>query len=103
MALLKLGRYEQANADASVALSLDPTYTKAYLRRATARRELGDLEGALRDCEKALELEPKNKQAKDELEKTKLKEAKSKEAPKVSSIPTEVKAKDVGGSFGENI
>ena len=37
MALLKLGRHEQANADASVALSLDPTYTKAYLRRATAR------------------------------------------------------------------
>ena len=37
MALLKLGRYDSANADASVALSLDPTYTKAYLRRATAR------------------------------------------------------------------
>ena len=69
MALLKLGRYEQANADTSVALSLDPTYTKAYLRRATARRELGDLEGALRDCEKALELEPKNKQGRYSIDK----------------------------------
>ena len=42
-------------------------------------------------------------QAKDELEKTKLKEAKSKEAPKASKDPTEAKAKDGGGSFGENI
>ena len=44
-------------------------------------------------------------QAKDELEKTRLKEAKSKEAPKASKDlqSTEAKVKDGGGSFGENI
>ena len=68
MALLKLGRHESANADATVALSIDPTYTKAYLRRATARRELGDLEGAARDFEKVLELEPKNKQGRNSID-----------------------------------
>merc|ERR1719291_473438 len=94
MALLKLGLYEAANVDASVALTLDPTYTKAYLRRAIARRELADLEGALRDCEKALQLEPKNKQAKEELEKTKLKQAESEgndpEEPEAGANDTQV-------------
>ena len=75
MALLKLGRHEPANADATVALSIDPTYAKAYMRRATARRGMRDFEGAARDFEKVLELEPRNKQAKDELEKTRTMQA----------------------------
>ena len=101
MALLKLDRHESANADATVALSIDPTYTKAYLRRATARRELGDFEGALEDFEKVLELEPRNKQAKDEIERTRLREAKAKQEKEAP--PVRVKEKDDGGSFGENI
>lgn len=40
MAHLKLAAYAAAEADCSLALELDPTYTKAYHRRGTARRHL---------------------------------------------------------------
>ena len=99
MALLKLGRHESANADATVALSIDPTYAKAYMRRATARRAMRDFEGAARDFEKVLELEPRSKQARDELEKTRSMQAKAREAPPPT---TQVKG-NVAGSFDENI
>lgn len=47
MALLKLRRYAEAEADCSAAIALDGGYTKAYLRRASARMELGRLADAV--------------------------------------------------------
>ncbi|EFN56187.1 hypothetical protein CHLNCDRAFT_22514, partial [Chlorella variabilis] len=60
MARLKLGQHEEAEADCGEALRLDPLYVKAYQRRATARRQLGDLLGAVQDHESVLRLEPSN-------------------------------------------
>ena len=51
--------------------SLDPTYVKAYHRRANARAQLKRFSEAVQDFDKVLELEPKNKTAKAELEKLK--------------------------------
>lgn len=41
MAMLKLGRHAEAEADCSEALRMDPKYAKAWLRRGAARRALG--------------------------------------------------------------
>ena len=54
---LKVGDYASASADASRALALDATYTKAYARRAVAREALDDVEGALDDFQRVLERE----------------------------------------------
>ena len=54
--------------DCTVALSLDPLYTKAYLRRGTARMGLHKYTAAKEDYERVLSLEPQNKKAKSDLE-----------------------------------
>ncbi|XP_071960806.1 RNA polymerase II-associated protein 3-like [Antedon mediterranea] len=69
MALLKLKRFEEAESDCSLALSLDCTYVKAVCRRASARLGLGKLSEAKQDFEQVLLLEPSNKLAKTELKK----------------------------------
>ena len=49
--------------------SIDPTYVKAYQRRATARSNLKRYEDAAKDYNMVLDLEPNNKVAKIELDK----------------------------------
>ena len=41
-------RYIETEVDCTLALSLDPTYTKAYLRRGTARLALNKVESAVK-------------------------------------------------------
>ncbi|KAK3741902.1 hypothetical protein QZH41_016263, partial [Actinostola sp. cb2023] len=60
-------RYGAAEKDCTTALSLDSTYTKAYLRRGTARFHLNKLKESLADYEEALRIEPGNKQAHQEI------------------------------------
>lgn len=67
MCLLKLKRYGAAEADCSQALTLDASYTKAYLRRGAARFQLGRVKEAEADYKDVLRLEPSNKQAQEEL------------------------------------
>ncbi|TRY82707.1 hypothetical protein DNTS_018769 [Danionella cerebrum] len=69
MAFLKLHRFSEAEQDCCVALTLDPSYTKAFARRATARAALGNTEDARDDFMQVLKLEPGNKQALNELQK----------------------------------
>ncbi|KAK7493584.1 hypothetical protein BaRGS_00015096 [Batillaria attramentaria] len=66
---LTLNRYAAAEADCVTAITLDPLYVKAYLRRAAARVGLQRLPQALEDYRRVLQLEPTNKQAKTELER----------------------------------
>ena len=63
MAKLKLNDYSGAEQDCTLALELDSSYVKAWLRRGAARRDQGSLEGAIEDFEAALRLEPGNKAA----------------------------------------
>lgn len=55
-----------------MALKLNPRYTKAYFRRAYARKATGDLWGARYDIKQLLKLEPNNTQAKQDLEELNL-------------------------------
>ncbi|MCO5547523.1 hypothetical protein L7F22_000973 [Adiantum nelumboides] len=66
MAYLKIRRFEEAEEDCTEALALDDRYVKAYSRRATARKELGNILGAVADSEFALRLEPDNKELKEQ-------------------------------------
>ena len=69
MALLKKGQNKDAEVDCTLAISLDPTYVKAYQRRATARSSMKRFEEAIGDYRKVLGLEPSNKQAQIEIGK----------------------------------
>merc|ERR1719354_519412 len=66
MAFLKENKFGAAEQDCSLSLSLDHTYIKALQRRMTARIGLKKYHEALMDCEKILQIEPANKQAREE-------------------------------------
>ena len=55
---MQQGNQEGAEANASKAISADPLYVKGYHRRALARRDLGNITGALQDLKKVLSLAP---------------------------------------------
>jgi tetratricopeptide (TPR) repeat protein len=57
---LKLEQWAEAAQDCSAALDLQPQYAKALLRRSTAYEKLDDLERALADAQKVLELDASN-------------------------------------------
>lgn len=52
-----------------MSIALDPSYSKAYHRRGTARLNLGKLDEARRDFEELLRIEPNSKLAQIELNK----------------------------------
>jgi tetratricopeptide (TPR) repeat protein len=62
-----LDAWEAALKDTNVALALDPTYTKAQHRRATALNALGQKAAALADLEAVAVSLPNNTQVNDEL------------------------------------
>jgi len=66
MALLKKGQFAAAEIDCSLALSIDPTYVKAFQRRASARTGLKRFGEAVTDYDEVLRLEPGNKAAQTE-------------------------------------
>lgn len=55
---LAMGRLEEALADLSKVIELDPNYADYYFDRADVRRRLGDLAGAVADCDTAISLSP---------------------------------------------
>lgn len=64
MAYLKIKRFREAEDDCTEALNLDDRYIKAYSRRSTARKELGNLKQSVEDAQFALRLEPNNQEVK---------------------------------------
>lgn len=57
-AYLALGRLDEALADLTKVIELDPNYADYYFDRADVRRRLGDLAGAVADCDTAISLSP---------------------------------------------
>jgi tetratricopeptide (TPR) repeat protein len=57
---LKAGAHEEAIADFSDAIALDPAMAEAWHQRAVARYEQGDTLGAIRDIEETLKREPRH-------------------------------------------
>ncbi|XP_074126780.1 RNA polymerase II-associated protein 3 isoform X1 [Sminthopsis crassicaudata] len=68
-AFFRMKKFAVAESDCNLAIALNRNYTKAYVRRGAARFALQKLEDAKEDYEKALELEPNNFEAKNELKK----------------------------------
>ena len=57
---LHLGRDSEAESDCSMAILLNPRYSKAYLRRMTARERMDSTADALEDARSALFIDPAN-------------------------------------------
>lgn len=53
------GMHEEAQEEYSIAIDLDPTNLSAYVNRAEISLQHGDIEKALKDLKKAIELDPK--------------------------------------------
>mmetsp|Transcript_12063 Transcript_12063/g.21524 ORF Transcript_12063/g.21524 Transcript_12063/m.21524 type:complete len:526 (-) Transcript_12063:202-1779(-) len=70
MAHLKLKDFLNADADCCDALAIDENHVKSLLRRATARNALGRHHAAFLDLNRARELEPSNKQALSQMNRT---------------------------------
>lgn len=62
-ALLNLERWPAAEADAAAVLELEPENVKALLRLATASERQGQADRARQTLERALQLQPANKEA----------------------------------------
>lgn len=101
MAFIKNREFGKAEDDCTLALKVDPSHIKSYLRRGTARNALGKHRLALLDFEKSAALDPKNRQIQTQLASTReLMRGAIKRAPKrtefeiqVVNVPTPV-AKD---------
>lgn len=97
--LLHLGRYGEVIEDCDISLLLNPTYVKAYLRRSTAHERVEDTESALKDAQKALQLEPTNAAARKNVARLKKIEEERLEKLKDETMG---KLKDLGNSLLSN-
>lgn len=61
---LKLKQYVDCIEDCSIAVQLDPVCVKAYYRRMQANEAMSNINEALSDCRKVLQLDANNKDAK---------------------------------------
>mmetsp|Transcript_6718 Transcript_6718/g.9640 ORF Transcript_6718/g.9640 Transcript_6718/m.9640 type:complete len:320 (-) Transcript_6718:70-1029(-) len=59
--LTHLQKYKDAIEDCDIAILVNPSYTKAYVRRMTCFEQSEQIEDALQDAKKALELSPTNR------------------------------------------
>eukprot|EP00238_Polyblepharides_amylifera_P002020 CAMPEP_0196586418 /NCGR_PEP_ID=MMETSP1081-20130531/54202_1 /TAXON_ID=36882 /ORGANISM="Pyramimonas amylifera, Strain CCMP720" /LENGTH=173 /DNA_ID=CAMNT_0041908291 /DNA_START=21 /DNA_END=542 /DNA_ORIENTATION=- len=64
---VKTGKFSKGEAACTEALKVSPENQKGLFRRGKCRSELGDLDGAKEDLEKALQLDPNDGQVKREL------------------------------------
>jgi RNA polymerase II-associated protein 3 len=96
MAYLKGKNFASAEEDCSSALRLNPKHVKSWNRRGTARNKLGRHRAALRDFEAVLVYEPRNKQAINEIRKTR-------EAIKISVKKAPKKIATITESGGKSI
>ncbi|KFK29620.1 hypothetical protein AALP_AA7G157600 [Arabis alpina] len=101
---LKLGNYEETIKECTKALELNPTYSKALVRRAEAHEKLEHFEEAVTDLKKILELDPSNDQARKGIRRLEPLAAEKREKMKEEAL---TKLKEMGnsilGRFGMNL
>ncbi|XP_072341146.1 RNA polymerase II-associated protein 3 [Scyliorhinus torazame] len=66
---IKIKKYAVAESDCNLAIALDSSFLKAYLRRGAARMKLQNFHGAKEDFEMVLNLDAQNVEAQNELRK----------------------------------
>ncbi|XP_078075837.1 RNA polymerase II-associated protein 3 isoform X2 [Mustelus asterias] len=66
---LKIKKYAVAESDCNLAIALDKSFVKAYLRRGAARMKLQNVQGAKEDFEMVLNMDAQNFEAQNELRK----------------------------------
>jgi tetratricopeptide (TPR) repeat protein len=64
------GDYDTAIANCTQAIAIEPTYVPAYLNRGRAWAKKNDLQKALADFKKVVELDPSNQVGQQELANT---------------------------------
>jgi len=72
LCLLRLGRHREAEERASAALAADAASSKGAYRRGLARLEMEDVRGAYDDLQRALRLEPANRDIRQKCEEARL-------------------------------
>uniref|UniRef100_A0A1J3IW21 Tetratricopeptide repeat protein 1 n=1 Tax=Noccaea caerulescens TaxID=107243 RepID=A0A1J3IW21_NOCCA len=101
---LKLCKYAEAIKECTKAIELNPSYTKAFVRRAEAHEKLEHFEEALEDLKKILELDPSNDQARKGIRRLEPLAAEKREKMKEEAI---AKLKEMGntilGKFGMSV
>ena len=101
---MKIGDYEPAIDDCTTSIELDPTYVKAYMRRAQACEKMDDLTSAIEDVSKVCELQPSMRLAFAEKERLTALETEKNEKMKEEMMG---KLKDLGntvlGKFGMSL
>eukprot|EP00002_Diphylleia_rotans_P027469 TRINITY_DN5508_c0_g2_i2.p1 TRINITY_DN5508_c0_g2~~TRINITY_DN5508_c0_g2_i2.p1 ORF type:complete len:236 (-),score=61.50 TRINITY_DN5508_c0_g2_i2:102-809(-) len=90
MAYLKLSRFSEAYDDCCISLDLGLNECKVYMRRATALESMGRLTEALRDYERAADIEQRNSQAKAAIDSIQKKISLLRETPKTRIVVREV-------------
>ncbi|KAA6389293.1 MAG: putative RNA polymerase II-associated protein 3 [Streblomastix strix] len=86
---LKMNRLRDAETDCTLSVSLDPNYTKAWVRRSTIRKEMGKFSQARDDLLRAQRIEPENKVIEEDL-----KQAEQLVARAASGAKMQIQAKD---------
>jgi len=102
--LLHLGRYNESVNDCDIALLVNPTYAKALIRRMTAYEKTERTEEALKDAKMAQEIDPKNKDIRNHVQRLQKTEDERIEKLKEETMS---KLKDLGnsllGNFGMSL
>ena len=94
--LVRLGKHRRAIEECDAALEIDPSYVKVYLRRASAREALGEVEEALEDYERARALAPGEASARRGAERLRPAVERRREEMKAEMLS---KMKDLGNSL----
>lgn len=99
---LKTKEEHRAILDCCMALNKNPRYVKVYMRRAAAKKAVGDLWGARYDVKQVLILEPNNSQAKSDLEQLNVlieknipQKKKAPSTPDLKSCPQKEKSENI--------
>lgn len=102
--LTHLQKYKDAIEDCDIAILVNPSYTKAYVRRMTCYEQTEQIEDALQDAKRALELSPSNRDIKKHVNRLQKLEDERMEKLKEETMG---KLKDLGnsilGNFGMSL